>query len=778
MKRIQPPVSALVFVHIPTHFSEMVRVVDLLGRSGRYRPVVVFAAMYAGVERDIERCKALGAIVITEPELHSYRRATQPIQPRRTRARLSLQSLQLLRDSMRHVAAKVKQWALSAAQRVVQSFGDAEAALYSAELASTAGAHLIGARSKRVGAAVKNAVLRGASLKRQVLARAAANLRQLPAAGMQTINAVPPLLPEWVVKTLTQAKRNLVGNVLPALRPLWIVPLRTVWRAQLQAARAVRHTAAHAVRSTLGLLGKGLQLCVHLLRCLIKGLLVASGGLLAPLAWLIQTGATGIRGLVHSLSNMAALAIQCASHFSRSVEALIAATKPSLRATARDIFRWGWRWLNAPTPYARLRAAKPRPRDLSLCLLLAPAALLVTLLRLLAAPLRWPLRRLAVALFGVWYHQFSPYLPPDIRALRYIQQALPGLLDAHDIRLLVLPEDNFYYFTNFYVKAVHDRGGAVIVVPFTIVNMLEWAEAFYKEPSHNADLLLNSAMAFLFPRWRHSHRGRSLVMPFQQILCTEYFGTAPPVPWLINSGHADAIAVESAFMYKYYLRSGIEESRLRLTGALYDDALHHARMHADALREDLYRRLRLPPGRPMLLCALPPNQLAGVGRTACDFADYATLLETFLLPLRGLVDTHNCVLSLHPRIDPDSLTTLDLGSVRVAREDVASLIPLSRLYIASCSATIRLAINCGVPVVNYDVYRYDYDDYKGIPGVLTTEENAAYQQAVLRLCTEPQAHADSQRQLQTFAAEHAVLDGQAGDRLCAIIEEVMIHATQ
>lgn len=770
MKGPQPPVSALVFVHIPTHFSEMVRVVELLERSGRYRPVVMFAAMYAGVERDIERCKTLGATVITEPELHIYSRATLAAQRQRKRTRLSLHALQ---NSMRHVATKVKQWDMSASRWVDQRFSDAGAALHSVEQASTAGVRLIGVRLKGLGAAVKNAALRVPSLTRQVLARAAANLHQLPAVGRQAVNTVLPFLPAWVVKILIQTKRHLVGNVLPALRPLWLVPLRAIWRIQLQASRAARHMAAHAVMRTLGLVGQALQLCVYLLQRLIKGLLVASGRLLALLAWLMQTGVVGIRGFVRLLSNVTARAIQCKRHFSHRIEALIAAAKTRLRTVARDLFRWGWRWLNAPTPYARLREAKPRPRDLFLCLLLAPVAVLAALLRLLVYPLRGPLRRLAVALFGVWYQQFSTYLPPDIRALQYIQWALPGLLDAHDIRLLVLPEDNFYYFTNFYVKAVHDRGGAAIVVPFTIVNMLEWAEAFYKEPSHNADLLLNSAMAFLFPRWRHSHRGRSLVMPFQQILCTEYFGTAPPVPWLINSGHADAIAVESAFMYKYYLRAGIEEKRLRLTGALYDDALHHARIHADVLRENLYRRLRLTPGRPMLLCALPPNQLAGAGRATCDFSDYAKLLEAFVQPLRGLVDTYNCVLSLHPRIDSNSLAALDLGLIRVATENVASLIPLSHLYIASCSATIRLAINCGVPVVNYDVYRYDYDDYKGIPGVLTTEENAAYQQAVLRLCTEPQVYADSQRQLQAFAAEHAVLDGQAGDRLCAIMDALL-----
>lgn len=380
---------------------------------------------------------------------------------------------------------------------------------------------------------------------------------------------------------------------------------------------------------------------------------------------------------------------------------------------------------------------------------------------------------MAIAMFGIWYNYFSLILPPDIRALQYIQKALPTLLNKHDIRLLILPEDNFYYFTNFYVKAVHERGGAAIVVPFTIVNMLEWAEAFYKEPSHNAELPLNSVMACLFPQWLHSHRDRRLVMPFQQILCNEYFSTTPPIPWLINSGHTDAIAVESSFMHKYYLRAGIQENRLRLTGALYDDAIHYALTNASALRENLYTRLNLRPGLPMLLCALPPNQLAGGGRVGCDFSEYTQLLQAFLLPLRRLSDTHNCVLSLHPRIDPSVVNALDLGHIRVATENVADLVPLSHLYIASCSATIRLAINCGVPVVNYDVYRYNYDDYTSIPGVLTIEENDLYQQAIAMLCSDSKAYADSREQLQSFAAEHAILDGQAGNRLLALIDEAL-----
>ena len=53
VKRTDQPIGVLVFVHIPTHFSEMVRVVELLSTSKTYRPFVIFAAMYTGVERDI-----------------------------------------------------------------------------------------------------------------------------------------------------------------------------------------------------------------------------------------------------------------------------------------------------------------------------------------------------------------------------------------------------------------------------------------------------------------------------------------------------------------------------------------------------------------------------------------------------------------------------------------------------------------------------------------------------------------------------------------------------
>jgi hypothetical protein len=81
-----------------------------------------------------------------------------------------------------------------------------------------------------------------------------------------------------------------------------------------------------------------------------------------------------------------------------------------------------------------------------------------------------------VALFGFVYRSVPGLLPDDVRAQRYVWSMADRMLAESDVRLLVLPEDNFYYFTNLLVKAVHARGGKALIVPFTVVNMLEWSE--------------------------------------------------------------------------------------------------------------------------------------------------------------------------------------------------------------------------------------------------------------------------------------------------------------
>jgi hypothetical protein len=51
---------AMLFVHIPTHFPEMLRAAELLLASGRWEPLLYIATAYPGIERDFKRCEDRG----------------------------------------------------------------------------------------------------------------------------------------------------------------------------------------------------------------------------------------------------------------------------------------------------------------------------------------------------------------------------------------------------------------------------------------------------------------------------------------------------------------------------------------------------------------------------------------------------------------------------------------------------------------------------------------------------------------------------------------------
>ncbi len=116
---------------------------------------------------------------------------------------------------------------------------------------------------------------------------------------------------------------------------------------------------------------------------------------------------------------------------------------------------------------------------------------------------------------------------------------------------------------------------------------------------------------------------------------------------------------------------------------------------------------------------MPPDQFA-IGRgSECEFPDFAALVEAWASLLGGVADRFAIVVRPHPRVAVEALEPFRGKGIAIVSDDTAGLVPLCDLYLASISATIRWAIACGRPVVNYDVYGYRYLDYADVPGVLT-----------------------------------------------------------
>jgi len=340
------------------------------------------------------------------------------------------------------------------------------------------------------------------------------------------------------------------------------------------------------------------------------------------------------------------------------------------------------------------------------------------------------------------------------------------ILDRHRPWLLVLAEDNPGYLTSAYVAAGHDRGIASVIVPYTVATRREAAEAYYEVGSHSVRGA-NRIVAALFPRWVHEHRERRLLrLPAGKLLALEALHLAPPEPWTYLSGSADVIAVESDRMERHYRREGLPPERLVRTGALYDDVLARNRAAALENRRAVLKDAGLVDDRPLVLCALPPDQFTCI-RPGRELASQRELLEFLVETFRSI--PANVIYRLHPRTRAEEMGFLrDLGA-RIIDRDTAELVPLCDVFVASVSATIRWAIACGKPVINYDMHRYRYHDFDEAGGVVTVEDKADFPRVVREVVERRTAYAASQAQV---APDWANLDGHAGTRMAQLFERM------
>jgi hypothetical protein len=345
--------------------------------------------------------------------------------------------------------------------------------------------------------------------------------------------------------------------------------------------------------------------------------------------------------------------------------------------------------------------------------------------------------------------------------------SLRKLMRERHVALLVLPADNRYDLAA-YVKAAHDEGIAAVVIPSFMAAAHEWAQFVHGDPLHALDRLSNRMAASLYPRWAMTYRDKELVaLPAHEVLARQWLGIAPPQPWLLHSGQADAIAVESEAMRRYCLLEGLPPRQLVLTGTVDHDRMYERLENAAALREAMYRRLGLPADRPLLLTALPPDQLYDRRRKECEFDDYGALVKLWIESLVA-ARRFNVVVSLHPSVKRETMQYIEDWGVKIADDSVSAVIPLCDVFVASVSATIQWAIACGKPVLNYDVYRYRYPDYVGVEAVLLVEEQHAYRGALERLTSDDACRAELAAKQARAARYWGLLDGKAGERLLAL----------
>jgi hypothetical protein len=335
--------------------------------------------------------------------------------------------------------------------------------------------------------------------------------------------------------------------------------------------------------------------------------------------------------------------------------------------------------------------------------------------------------------------------------------------------VVVLAEDNVGHTTGVFTRVAREFGCPVVVVPFTVADAREAAESFFNEPEYQVDTWQRRRTARRYPHWHYVHHDRPLLrLPWYEILAQEWFGIAPPQPWALNSGSADAILVESTERVDYYRTAGLASEPLLPVGSAFDDEM--ARLLADrrAARDDLDQRHGLDPAKPLVICALPPDQLPG--RPHPQFDSFESLVRAWLKPWTEQ-QTFNVVVRLHPRLRRDEFAFIecDLG-LAISERPTSELIAAGDAYVASASATIRWAAACGKPTINYDVFGYRYDDFSRAGGVAHAATHAEYEQLVRRLYEGPTFYLELLRRARACRPRWGNLDGRGTERMIQVFD--------
>jgi hypothetical protein len=338
---------------------------------------------------------------------------------------------------------------------------------------------------------------------------------------------------------------------------------------------------------------------------------------------------------------------------------------------------------------------------------------------------------------------------------------------------LIIPEDIVGPVWPLVVKAANDLAIPCLVVPYTLANQTEAIQSLKDEAVYQSSN--NRLAAWLAPNWRYKQDGIDLVrLPAAHIAAHLWLKISPPDPWLMNSGYASAICVDSKASHTYFERAGIAASALVVTGSVSQDKLFTAMQAKSEQLQVLRQELGLLGNKPLLLISGCPNQLAGKV-PHCEFATMKEVADHLGQSLAALASTYHLVVRPHPNFMAfgEMLQPWGIVSTNIS---TACLVPLADVFVAFASATIRWSVACAVPTINYDIFNYGYDDFSSAKGVVTVTNAAEFEDVILII----QPESDAYRRLKTLIAEDSadwsMMDGRGVERIEAVIEAALSKA--
>jgi hypothetical protein len=375
----------------------------------------------------------------------------------------------------------------------------------------------------------------------------------------------------------------------------------------------------------------------------------------------------------------------------------------------------------------------------------------------------------AGAAFAPLRRSFPPevfaHLEGCVHTILQRQAVATALAERVEPGLVVMAEDSLEHQSGAFIKVFRERGVRTIIVPFTLPSPIEVAEA---SPPIVVGDPLTSLIATQYPRWVFEYKGvKRLRLGPIDILARELLGVAPPQPWVYNSGSAAAIALESAAMGSLYTTFGFPPAQLAVVGSSVDDLMFEGLKEKASWKRLLCEELGADERKPLLVWAVLPDQFHQRHRSVPEYGSYHEVVDYIAGELARFSSMYTVVARLHPRTaEADVVPILAARGVSHSRWPTERVVPLSELYVATSSATLRWAVACGVPAINYDLYQYDFmENLNQVRGVVRVTSKRDFAERVHRFTYDSEYRRSLEEAQRCAAPEWGVLDGRSGERL-------------
>ena len=340
-------------------------------------------------------------------------------------------------------------------------------------------------------------------------------------------------------------------------------------------------------------------------------------------------------------------------------------------------------------------------------------------------------------------------------------------IEQYQIDALLIPEDVVGYVWPVCIKAGHDCGIPTLVFPYTLANRQEPIQSLRDEHAFQSG---NNRLAVrLFPRWRYRDDKVDLVrLPADHVYAHELLHITPPDPWMMNSGYANRICVESRASFEYFSDGGIPATKMELTGSVSQDKMFLLKLNKQTSLDALRRELGLQGAKHLLLLSGCPNQLAGKV-PYCEFSDFPAIAAFIGESLAPLSNDYHLIVRPHPNFPDFGPMLADYGFISCS-VPTSQLVPISDLFIAFASATIRWSIACAIPTVNYDIFHYGYGDFASAAGVLSVQKKNDFRAIARELVPGRALYAEMADKIRSDSERWSMMDGHCLDRIEAAIE--------